>query len=263
MIYLVLAGLAGLIIGSFLNVSIYRLPRDLSVARPARSFCPFCKTTIAWYDNIPVISYLLLRGRCRRCNASIAIRYPLVELLAASAFACAVAQHGPTLAAVKLMLFAALLIGLIFTDLEERILPDEMTIGGAIAGIAFAWFVPPPAGLFELFVPSPLAAALDGLSVAGVLWLVGALYRVIRKRDGLGLGDVKMMGMVAIYLGLSGSLLTMILGSLAGSILGLLFIWIRGKDAGTYELPFGSFLGAAALFVAFVGDPLIRLLSGS
>jgi leader peptidase (prepilin peptidase)/N-methyltransferase len=263
LIFLILAGIAGLIIGSFLNVCIYRLPRDLSVARPARSFCPSCKATIAWYDNIPVISYLLLRGRCANCKAPIAIRYPVVEFLTASTFVCAVVQQGPTLAAVKLMLFGALLVGLIFTDLEERILPDELTLGGAMAGIALAWALPPPAGPFELFTSPVLAAALNGLSVAGLLWLVGQLYRVIRKRDGLGLGDVKMMGMVATYLGLSGSLATLILGSLTGSVIGLVVIWIGRKDAGTYELPFGSFLGAAALFVAFLGDPLFRLLSGS
>lgn len=263
MILLVLAGLAGLVFGSFLNVCIYRLPRDLSVAKPARSFCPFCETTIAWYDNIPIASYAALLGRCRKCGARIPIRYPLVEFLTASAFTGAVVLHGPSWASVKLMLFGALLIGLVFSDLEERILPDELTLGGAIAGLALAWIVPPQAGLFELWVPPPAAAALDGLSVGGVLWLVGLLYRMIRKREGLGLGDVKMMGMIAVYLGLSGSLLTLILGSLAGSILGLAIIRIGRKDAATYELPFGSFLGAAALFVAFLGGPLMRWLSGS
>ena len=142
MIEALIAALAGLLIGSFLNVCIYRLPRDLSVVKP-RSFCPECNKMIPWYDNIPVISYLVLAGRCRRCGHRIPVRYPLVELLTAAAFFCAVRNLGPTLAAVKFCAFGAILIALVFSDLEERILPDEFTLGGAALGVIFAIFVPP------------------------------------------------------------------------------------------------------------------------
>ncbi len=270
MLDVALAFLAGLLIGSFLNVCIYRLPRDLSVSRPARSFCPACRRTLPWYENVPLFSYLALGGRCRGCQARISWRYPLVEFLTAIAFAAATVPHGLSLAAGKTMLLCAILIGLIFTDLEQRILPDEFTLGGAFAGIALAALVPPPAGWVDLFagpsLPLRLLPVLDAagsaLFIAAVLWGIGALYRLIRKRDGLGLGDVKMMGMVAAYLGLSGALLTLILGSLAGSVIGVVYIRLHRKDAATYELPFGSFLGAAALVVAVAGEPLVRLLNG-
>ena len=129
-----LAALSGLLIGSFLNVCIYRWPRDLSVVRP-RSFCPKCEQPIGWFDNVPVLSYLLLRGRCRKCGAQIPARYLVVELLTAAAFFCAVWFLGPTLAAAKYCVFGALIIALVFSDLEERILPDEFTLGGAVVGV--------------------------------------------------------------------------------------------------------------------------------
>ena len=137
-----LAFLAGLLIGSFLNVCVFRLPRDLSVVTPARSFCPFCEKTIAWYDNIPVLSYILLRAKCRNCGARIPLRYPIVELATAAAFAGWVAAFGVTLPALKFSIFSAILITLIASDWEERILPDEFTIGGSVAALILAWFVP-------------------------------------------------------------------------------------------------------------------------
>jgi leader peptidase (prepilin peptidase)/N-methyltransferase len=256
----ILAGLAGLLIGSFLNVCIYRLPRDLSVVKP-RSFCPQCNRGIAWFDNIPLLSYVLLRGRCRKCGAPIPKRYPLVELLTAGAFLSAVWVLGPSAAALKYCVFAAILIDLVFSDLEERILPDEFTLGGTVAGIVFAAFVPLNGGIMQLLLrsqnqrlismsESALAAAFCG----GVLWLVGTLYQKIRHREGLGLGDVKMVAMIGAFLGLQGALLTLIVGSLLGAAVGLCYIWFTGKDASTYELPFGTFLGAAALGVAFYGE---------
>src|ERR1700683_1987218 len=140
MIVAVLAFLAGLLIGSFLNVCVYRLPRDLSVVRP-RSFCPQCDKMIAWYDNIPLVSYILLRARCRHCGARIPLRYPLVELATALAFAVCCAALGPSVAAAKYSIFSAILITLIASDMEERILPDEFTLGGTVIGLAFSPFV--------------------------------------------------------------------------------------------------------------------------
>src|SRR5690242_2658446 len=130
----------GLLIGSFLNVCIYRLPRDLSVVRP-RSYCPACEHPIAWYDNVPLVSYAILHGGCRHCKAGIPARYPIVETLTGVVFFIYVLRMAPTLGAAKYCLLGALLVGLLFSDLEERILPDEFTLGGTIAGFILAWFV--------------------------------------------------------------------------------------------------------------------------
>ncbi|HEX4593847.1 MAG TPA: prepilin peptidase [Bryobacteraceae bacterium] len=261
MIEAALAALAGLLIGSFLNVCIYRLPRDISVVAP-RSFCPECDKQIAWFDNIPLLSYMILRGRCRKCGERIPMRYPIVELLTAGFFFCAVWMLGPTVAAMKFCVFSAILITLVFSDLEERILPDEFTLGGAALGVIFAAFVPFNYGLVRLLlmrVDNPrlvsMAEALfSALFCGGTLWLVGFLYEKIRHREGLGFGDVKMVAMIGAFLGLQGALMTLIAGSLLGAIVGLCYIWFTGKDASTYELPFGTFLGAAALGVGFFGE---------
>jgi leader peptidase (prepilin peptidase)/N-methyltransferase len=256
-----LAALAGLLVGSFLNVCIYRLPRDLSVVKP-RSFCPECNQMISWFDNIPVLSYMVLAGRCRRCGHRISARYPVVELLTAGAFFWAVRFRGPTLGALKFCVFGAILIELVFSDLEERILPDEFTVGGTALGLIFAALVPLPGGILRLMLMSPTNgwlislcdALLAGAFCGGTMWGVGALYQKIRHREGLGLGDVKMIAMIGTFLGLQGALLTLIAGSLLGAIVGLAYIWFTGKDASTYELPFGTFLGVAALGVGFFGE---------
>jgi leader peptidase (prepilin peptidase)/N-methyltransferase len=261
-----LAVLAGLLIGSFLNVCIFRLPRDLSVVMP-RSFCPECEKPIAWFDNVPLLSFALLRGRCRHCEQPIPLRYPVVELLAAAAFACAIWFLGVTAAGLKFCVFAAILITLVFSDLEERILPDEFTLGGTAAGVVFAAFVPLRWSILQLFLPlsfqnQRVLSVGDSLFSAafcsGVLWGVGALYEKIRHREGLGLGDVKMVAMIGAFLGLQGSLLTLIVASLLGAVVGLFYIWFTGKDASTYELPFGTFLGAAALVVGFSSEVIFN-----
>ncbi len=259
----ILAGIFGLLIGSFLNVCIYRLPRDLSVVRP-RSFCPLCESPISWYDNIPLFSYFALGGKCRSCKARIGWRYPVVEALTGLMFFAAVWSAGWSLQALKLGIFSAILIELIFSDLEERILPDELTLGGIAAGLLFA-VAAPISGGFSLFFPGAnpswwpsLAESAAGTVVtAGALWLVGKLYRLARKRDGLGLGDIKMVAMIGAFLGLQGALLTLILGSLMGSAVGLLYLWMAKKDARTYPLPLGTFLGIGAFGIAFFKDPVL------
>jgi leader peptidase (prepilin peptidase)/N-methyltransferase len=250
-----LAGLFGLLIGSFLNVCIYRLPRDLSVVRP-RSFCPACEKQIAAYDNIPVLSYLILGARCRHCKTRISIRYPLVELITGAAFFTAVLMNGPGLEAVKLCVFSAILIELIFSDLESRILPLEFTVGGLLAGLAFSFFTPIQ-GRFP-GLSSPVEAALAAAVSSGVLWLVRAAHMAIRKREGLALGDLHMIAMMGAFLGVQGILLTVAAGSLLGAVVGLLYIWLARKNAGDYELPFGSFLGIAGLLMALFGQGLFQ-----
>ena len=267
-----LAIIAGLLIGSFLNVCIYRMPRDLSVVRP-RSFCPACEHPIAWYDNIPVVSYFVLRGRCRHCGARIPVRYVIVELLTAALFFLIVTALGLTAPAAKLCLLTALLIGLTFADLEERILPDEFTLGGTAAGLVLAYFVPVDDVIAHIVLPglgfhlspqwlSVAESVLGAAAPAGSLWLGGFLFEKIRHKEGLGLGDVKMMAMFGAFLGLRATLLTLILGSVAGSIIGLIYIRITKKDAATYQLPFGTFLGFAGIFVALVGERVIRWYVG-
>ena len=266
--YSVIAFLFGLIIGSFLNVCVYRLPRDLSVVKP-RSFCPGCEKQIAWYDNIPVLSYFLLGRKCRHCGAGISFRYPLVELLTGLLFFLVVLALGPKAVAIKLCVLSALLVGLTFTDLDALILPDELTLGGTAIGLLFAWFVPVDDVVARIllnvagFHPDPrwVSVAESGLGAvlpAGFLGLGGWLFEKIRHKEGLGLGDVKMMAMVGAFLGLRAALLTLVVGSIAGSVIGLIYIYATRKDASTYELPFGSFLGFAGILVALTGAPVIH-----
>lgn len=258
MIEALVAALFGLIIGSFLNVCIYRMPRDLSVVRP-RSFCPECNHTIAWFDNIPLVSYAVLAGRCRRCGQRIPFRYPLVELLTGVQFFCAFWFLGTTLAAAKFAVFGAIMIALVFSDLEERILPDEFTLGGTALGVIFAAFVPVTGGILLLIFYNSkhprLVWVFDSLLAAGVysgmLWGLRTVYEKIRHREGMGLGDVKMAAMIGAFLGLQATLLAFLVGSLLGVVVGICYAWFTGKDASTYELPFGSFLGVAALGVGF------------
>jgi len=267
-----LALLFGLIIGSFLNVCIYRWPRDLSVVQP-RSHCPACGKTITWHDNIPVASYAILRGRCRHCTERIPLRYPAVELVTGLLFFYFVWALGPTVAALKMCVLSALLVGLMFTDYEVLILPDELTLGGTAAGIVLAIFTPMPVSvewfllaLLRLQPTGRAASVLESILGAGLpallLWFVRWSYEKVRHREGLGLGDIKLIAMVGAFLGLSGALLTLIIGSLAGSIIGYGYIRATGKDPATYELPMGTFLGVAALAVALAERTLLPWYTG-
>jgi leader peptidase (prepilin peptidase)/N-methyltransferase len=258
MIEMVVAFLFGLLIGSFLNVCVYRMPRDLSVVRP-RSYCPECEKTIAWYDNIPVLSYLLLAGKCRHCGARISVRYPLLELLTGLAFVGVVWRFGVSGAAIKFAILSAILLELLFSDLDSRILPDEFTIGGIILGLSLAIWVPMDQGLAYIWLYraadprliSLAEAALGAAVASGALWLVGWLYQKVRDREGLGFGDVKMIAMMGAFFGLQRTLLVLVLGSVVGTVIGLGFILLARKDAATYELPYGTFLAAAALGYIF------------
>jgi leader peptidase (prepilin peptidase)/N-methyltransferase len=260
----ILAGLFGLLVGSFLNVCIYRMPRDLSVVSP-RSACPYCEKQIAWYDNIPVVSFLFLTARCRACKQPISWRYPAVELVTGVLFFVGVMKFGPTLVGLKFCIFAAIQVALIFTDFEERILPDEFTKGGTAVGVLLAGFIPMSPGLMALMLPvtwephviSVIESVVGAAFTSGVLWGFGALYEKIRHREGLGLGDVKMVMMIGAFFGIQGTLLTLIVGSVMGSVTGLTYILVKRKDASTYELPFGSFLGIAALGVALYGESVL------
>lgn len=257
----------GLIIGSFLNVCILRIPERKSIVLPA-SACPKCGAAIRPYDNIPVVSYLLLGGKCRSCKTKISAMYPLVELLAALLFFACYRAFGLTPEALKWAVFSALMIVLVFTDFRERILPDAVNYTGFALGLLLSLFTQPADGtarwiagrLFEFPPPLPVLSLLDALLGAavgsGLLWLVSEAYFRLRRREGMGLGDVKMMLLAGAFLGAKRTLLTIMAGSLLGSILGLAFILVRRKDS-NYELPFGTFLGMASLLVMFFGTPVV------
>ena len=250
--------------GSFLNVCIYRIPRDLSVVFP-RSFCPECGRQIGWRDNIPVLSYVFLSGRCRACRKPIGVRYPLVELSTALLFAGVALRYGVSGAAAKWAVFESLMTILFWTDLEERILPDELTIGGAILGLIFAFFVPLP-DLMADFLPagmalvwkSVLSATVAGVSFGLLFWGLARLYARIRKREGLGLGDVKLLILLGAFFGLENGILVLLIGTLTGALLGSAEALIRRREIGTHELPFGSFLCLGAAIV-----PLFHRLAPS
>jgi leader peptidase (prepilin peptidase) / N-methyltransferase len=247
-----LAALFGLLFGSFLNVCIYRIPRDISVVAP-RSFCPECGSQIAWYENIPLFSYLALRGRARCCGQPIGIRYPLVELMTGAAFVGLAVRYGWSLAALKWAIFEAILIVLFWTDLEERILPDELTLGGTALGLILCFFVPLPGWVGEVFIPasgpvmqSLLNAVLGAVLLVAPISFVAVLYERIRKRQGLGWGDLKLLLLLGVFLGMEQGIVAMLIGALAGSVIGIIYIAVKRKAALTYELPFGSFLCAGA-----------------
>lgn len=259
--------LFGLVIGSFLNVCIVRIPGGKSIVMPA-SACPKCGTAIRPYDNIPVVSYLLLGGKCRKCNNPISLMYPAVELLTALLFLGCYLAFGLTAEALKWAIFSAVMVVLVFTDLRERILPDVVNFTGLGLGLAISFFTAPFDGtalwiarhVFEFPPPAPVLSFADGVLGAaaggGLLWLVSELYFRLRGREGMGLGDVKMMLMAGSFLGLKRTLLTIFTGSVLGSILGIIVILARRKDS-DYELPFGTFLGMAALLVVFFGTPIV------
>ena len=229
--------------------------RDLSVVKP-RSFCPQCEKPIVWYDNVPLLSFILLRGRCRGCSTPIPWRYPLVEALTAAAFSLVAYRYGFTPAALKWIIFESLMIVLFWTDLEERILPDEFTLGGAVAGAAFAPFVFVSGVLGQLWLgdrkpvwQSLFNMGLGAALICGPIWLAGALYAKWRKREGLGFGDIKLLAMLGIFLGVDQGIWALLIGAVSGSVVSAVYLLWTRKDPGSYELPFGSFLCAAAAAV--------------
>lgn len=234
----------GLMFGSFLNVCIYRIPRGLSIVRP-RSACPQCENAIPFYDNIPVLSWLLLRGRCRNCSTRITARYLMVELLTGCVFLLCYSHFGLTLGTLKCAIFGFLLLGLIFTDAETHLLPDKLTLTGLVIGLVFSWFVPVN-DLLSILLPgvlqipaspdisSRLFSLMDSVLGAAVgasfLYGAGAIYLRARGVEGMGFGDVKLMAMIGSFVGLRLTIFTIFAASLAGSAFGLstvLAVWIK------------------------------------
>lgn len=290
----------GLAFGSFLNVCIYRLPRDKSVVSPG-SACPGCGHAIRWYDNVPVLSWLVLGGRCRDCRTPISPRYAVVELLTASLFLICYLRFGLTLETLKYCVFSFLLLGLIFTDAETKLLPDELTLSGLAAGLLFSIFIPVNDVVSQFFpglwhlsdngwrMRSLSDAVLGAIVGASFIYGSGFAYKLARGVEGMGFGDVKLMAMVGAFVGLKLTLLTIFTASVLGAVFGLSSIpvvWvkrtrrrmIRGHEPRViasrrawasaknvyryYAMPFGVFLGTMALVSVFFGKGLFRWYLG-
>jgi leader peptidase (prepilin peptidase)/N-methyltransferase len=288
----------GLAFGSFLNVCIYRLPLGKSVVAP-RSACPHCEKFIPLYDNLPVLSWLLLRGKCRNCKEPISPRYLVVELLTGLMFLGCYSHFGLTFAMLKCIVLGYLLLGLIFTDAETKLLPDALTLPGVVLGILFSLLVPVDdlasrilPGLVSLPVSGDLSwrlwsladSALGAAVGASFLYGAAAIYLRARGVEGMGFGDVKLMGLIGAFLGTKLTVLTIFAASLAGSLFGVstvLAVWIKRTRRNTargsssiearrrawysarlalrhYEMPFGVFLGSMALLAFFFGNNLLH-----
>ena len=235
----------GACVGSFLNVCIYRLPRRESLAWPG-SHCTSCARSLSWYENIPIVSWVVLRGRCRTCRAPISWMYPLVEVTTALVFVIGYLLYGLTPLAAVRVLFACALIVLFVTDLQHKILPNVITVPGIVLGFACSLFVPPG------WRDSLIGIVAGG----GVLFALAEAYYRVRGQEGLGMGDVKLLGMIGAFLGWKLVLLTLVLASFAGSLAGGVMI-ASGRGSMKYALPFGTFLAVGALVAAIWGMPIV------
>ena len=242
--------LFGLIIGSFLNVVIARLPVKKSIVTP-RSHCPSCETPIKPYDNIPIISYIILGGKCRNCQEEISLRYPLIEAFTAFCFWLSYFYFGTDIIyTISAILFICLLLSLAVIDFMHMILPDELTLGGVVLFLGYSFFNP------QVTVGEAFAASFgSALIFIGLYYF----YLKVRKIEGLGLGDVKMMLMLGAFLGINKLLVAILIASLAGLIVGLCFIIFKGKTL-KLKLPFGTFLSLGSFFSLFWGTEILRLI---
>ena len=249
-IVLLAAALFGLCIGSFLNVVIYRLPLGQSLATPP-SRCRNCGYSLRWFDNIPVLSWALLRGRCRQCGTGVSWQYPLVELITAALFVLVVwlTPIGPLV--VSRLVLVSILVALFGIDLEHQILPNSITLPGILVGLMFSAITPP--GWKD--------ALLGTLLGAGVLYGIAAAYYAVRREEGLGMGDVKMLAMIGAFLGWKAVLVTLVLSSFSGAAIGMALIAAQ-RGGMKLALPFGTFLAIGAAVAMFVGEPLVHWYSG-
>jgi leader peptidase (prepilin peptidase)/N-methyltransferase len=241
----IVLALSGLCVGSFLNVCIYRLPLKQSVVRP-RSRCPSCGYVLRWNDNIPILSYAMLGGRCRSCAQPIALRYPLIEAVTAVVFLMHWYAFGATPLLPVRLIFGCALIVLFMIDLEHQILPDVITLPGIVAGLVASAFLPP--GLLMSF----LGILLGG----GLLWAIAEAWFRLRKIEAMGFGDVKMLAMVGAWLGWKMVALTFVLSSVMGGLAGIILIAARRADMAT-RVPYGTMLAVAALIASLYGGPLV------
>jgi len=241
-----IAAVFGAIVGSFLNVCIYRLPLGTSIVWPA-SACPHCRREIAWFENIPIVSYLVLRGRCRTCRQPIGMQYPIVEAITAAMFGFAWWYYGPSVLLVSRLIFGCALIVLFVIDLEHQLLPNVITLPGIVVGFAFSFFTEPG------WIDSLLGIVVGG----GTLLLMFYLYLLVRKKEGLGMGDPKMLAMMGAFLGWKMTLVALMFASVAGSLVGLTMMATR-RGSMESMLPFGCFLAVGAAFAATIGPSMLQ-----
>jgi leader peptidase (prepilin peptidase) / N-methyltransferase len=273
----VIAGVFGAIIGSFLNVVIHRVPLEESIVFP-NSRCPSCGGAIAIYDNIPVLSWVMLGAKCRSCKEHISIRYPAVELLTAALF-IGVAWHAGFSAALPFdLIFASAMLALVFIDAEHMILPNVITYPGIVFAVIARVAIPYLTGTLHfddlpslshgalanmpLWVVSLAGALIGALIGGGSLWLMGWTWEKLRGIEAMGLGDVKMMFMVGAYLGWRLTILTIFVGVLGGSVIGILLMARKGQRNMQMLLPFGVFLGLGAVAALLFGAPLVEWYAG-
>jgi leader peptidase (prepilin peptidase)/N-methyltransferase len=237
----------GLCIGSFLNVCIYRLPSSMSIVNPSRSICPQCKSAISFYDNIPVFSYLWLKGRCRHCQAAISLRYPLVELMTGIIAVDVFFMFGPTIAGSIYFIFISSLLVITFIDIDHKIIPDVISLPGIPIGLAASFVL--PAMTFK-------TALLGILAGGGSLWIVAWTYSLITRKEGMGGGDIKLLAMIGAFIGWKGVVFTIFAASVAGTVLGMIVMLVKGKDL-KYAIPFGPFLSIGAMSYLFFGEKVL------
>jgi len=237
--------LLGLIIGSFLNVCIYRLPKRLSPVRP-RSSCTACGHVLSWYENVPIVSYAVLRGRCRGCRAPISLMYPVVEAITGAMFLSAYLLYGPSLLLIVRLMFGCAMIVLFVIDLQHRILPNVITLPGIVVGFVCS----------VLAGPGWQYSLIGIVAGGGTLWAIAEIYYRVRHEEGLGMGDVKMLAMIGAFLGWKLVLLTLVLSSFSGTIIGLGVLLFK-RESMKYALQFGTFLALGAIVAAVVGDPIM------
>ena len=238
----------GMCIGSFLNVCIYRLPNSKSIVFPP-SACPACEEPIRFYDNIPILSYILLRGKCRACKTNISLRYPLVELMSGLFAFSIYLKFGASLDALITYCFLAALITVIYIDIDHWIIPDSITLPGILVGLAASFFIHKIS-----FVDSVLGVLIGG----GTLWIVAFGYQLLMKKEGMGGGDIKLLAMIGAFIGWKGVLLTIFLSSLIGTIANIPGM-LLSKKFFNYKLPFGPFIAIAAIVDVFFGQEIIAL----
>jgi leader peptidase (prepilin peptidase)/N-methyltransferase len=248
--------LLGSAIGSFLNVCIYRIPRDKSIVKPP-SACPGCGRPIRPFDNIPILSYIFLKGKCRNCGTKISIRYPLVELLTGFFFLLLYLKFGVTFELIVFMIFLALLIVISFIDLDFQIIPDILSIGGVALGFILSIIRP----FFRHLDPRfGILDSLYGIAIGGgILFAIAWLYQFFTKREGMGGGDIKLLGMIGAFCGWKGVVFSLVSGSVFGTVVGIPLMILKGKGS-KYAIPFGPFLSLGAIIYTFKGDNLIHLV---
>lgn len=242
--------LFGLVVGSFLNVCIYRLPRRESVSWPG-SHCTRCNRSLRWYENVPLASWIVLRGRCRTCREPISPMYPIVEAVTGAVFVAGYLIYGWTPLLAARLLFACAMIVLFAIDLRHRILPNVITLPGIVVGFILSFVLPP--GWRE--------SLIGLLAGGGVLFAIAEAYYRLRGVEGLGMGDVKMLAMIGAFLGWKLMLLTLVLASFAGSFVGI-GMMASGRGGMKAALPFGTFLAVGALFAAVAGEPVLEWYLG-